>query len=107
MNEEDHATADGQRSLTQRLYKLTEFVPDPGYFVAGAIAGGVSRTATAPLDRLKVYLLVNTKSGADTAATALKQGQPVHALKKATRPFGDAMRDLYRSGGIRSFFAGK
>ncbi|CAG8670286.1 7854_t:CDS:2, partial [Paraglomus occultum] len=29
---------------------------DPRYILAGAIAGTVSRTATAPFDRLKVYL---------------------------------------------------
>ncbi|UKZ95267.1 uncharacterized protein TrAFT101_010115 [Trichoderma asperellum] len=77
-----------------------------GYFLAGAIAGGVSRTATAPLDRLKVYLLVNTNSGAETAIGALKQGRVIDALRNAARPFSDAMKDLYRSGGIRSFFAG-
>ncbi|OPB43241.1 calcium dependent mitochondrial carrier protein [Trichoderma guizhouense] len=77
-----------------------------GYFLAGAIAGGVSRTATAPLDRLKVYLLVNTNSGAETAVTALKQGRLVDALRNAARPFSDAVKDLYRSGGLRSFFAG-
>ena len=95
------------RSLKTKLYALTEFVPDPGYFVAGAIAGGVSRTATAPLDRLKVYLLVNTKSDTDTAVRALTSGRPINAVKNATRPLGDAVRDLYRSGGLRSFFAGK
>lgn len=89
-----------------KKFKLTDFVPDPGYFLAGAIAGGVSRTATAPLDRLKVYLLVNTGSSIDTAGAALKQGRPIEALKNATRPFRDAVRFLYGSGGISSFFAG-
>ena len=36
---------------------LTSFLPKPGYFVAGATSGAVSRTATAPLDRLRVYLI--------------------------------------------------
>ena len=89
-----------------KKFRLTDFVPDPGYFLAGAIAGGVSRTATAPLDRLKVYLLVNTGSSIDTAGAALKQGRPIDALKNATRPFRDAVRFLYQSGGFRSFFAG-
>ena len=31
---------------------------DPKYLLAGAIAGAVSRTATAPFDRLKVYLQI-------------------------------------------------
>ncbi|KAL6860968.1 mitochondrial carrier domain-containing protein [Trichoderma novae-zelandiae] len=91
---------------TSKKFKLTDFAPHPGYFLAGAIAGGVSRTATAPLDRLKVYLLVNTTSGAETAVGALKQGRVIDALRNASRPFSDAVKDLYRSGGLRSFFAG-
>ncbi|CAD0042412.1 unnamed protein product [Aureobasidium pullulans] len=39
---------------------LTDFVPDPGYFLAGGISGVASRTTTAPLDRLKVYLIAQT-----------------------------------------------
>jgi solute carrier family 25 phosphate transporter 23/24/25/41 len=92
---------------TLKKFKLTDFAPHPGYFLAGAIAGGVSRTATAPLDRLKVYLLVNTNSGAETAVGALKKGRVIDALRNASRPFSEAVKDLYRSGGLRSFFAGK
>ncbi|PFH60313.1 hypothetical protein XA68_11159 [Ophiocordyceps unilateralis] len=77
-----------------------------GYFLAGAIAGGLSRTATAPLDRLKVYLLVSTKSDSLTAAAALKDGRPLFALRNAMRPLGDAVKDVYRSGGVSGFFAG-
>lgn len=94
-------------SLQKKKFKLTDFAPDPGYFLAGAIAGGVSRTATAPLDRLKVYLLVSTSSGSETAAGAMKAGKPIQALKNGLRPFGDAIRDLYNKGGLRGFFAGQ
>lgn len=90
-----------------KKFKLTDFAPDPGYFLAGAIAGGVSRTATAPLDRLKVYLLVNTSSSSETAVAAIKQGRPAAAVKNALRPISDAVKDLSRNGGLRSFFAGK
>lgn len=86
---------------------LINYIPDPGYFIAGAVAGGISRTATAPLDRLKVYLLVNTKSGANVALNAAKQGQPILAFKSAGRPLLGAIGELYKSGGIRGFFAGK
>ncbi|KND92672.1 Calcium-binding mitochondrial carrier SAL1 [Tolypocladium ophioglossoides CBS 100239] len=98
--------SNGKAVAAKKKYRLTDFAPDPGYFLAGAIAGGVSRTATAPLDRLKVYLLVNTTSSSETAAAAIKQGRPVDAVKNATRPIRDAVRDLYRSGGLRGFFAG-
>jgi solute carrier family 25 phosphate transporter 23/24/25/41 len=91
---------------THKESRLTNFIPDTGYFLAGAIAGGVSRTATAPLDRLKVYLLVNTKSGTDAAIQAAKSGRPVAALQKAGTPFKDAIKEISRAGGIRGFFAG-
>ncbi|RXG43636.1 hypothetical protein VDGE_01237 [Verticillium dahliae] len=93
-------TAEGDSMVSE------ETLEGLGYFLAGAVAGGVSRTATAPLDRLKVYLLVNTKSSADTALAALKQGRPLVALANAGKPFGDAFRDLWQAGGMRSLFAG-
>ncbi|EJP66536.1 calcium dependent mitochondrial carrier protein [Beauveria bassiana ARSEF 2860] len=101
----DETTA-GNVGLETRSFKLTDFAPHPGYFLAGAIAGGVSRTATAPLDRLKVYLLVNTQNRGETAVAALRRGKLLAALQNAARPFSDAIRDVYRSGGIRGFFAG-
>ncbi|KAI0181831.1 mitochondrial carrier [Hypoxylon sp. FL1284] len=85
---------------------LIKYIPDPGYFIAGAVAGGISRTATAPLDRLKVYLLVNTTSGANVALNAAKKGQPLQAIKHAGTPFFNAVVDIYKSGGVRGFFAG-
>lgn len=103
----EESSSTGAIPTKRKKFRLTDFAPHPGYFLAGAIAGGVSRTATAPLDRLKVYLLVNTTSGAETAIGALKQGRIIDALRNAARPFSDAMKDLYRSGGVRSFFAGK
>ncbi|KHN97784.1 calcium dependent mitochondrial carrier protein [Metarhizium album ARSEF 1941] len=97
----------GVEIRTRQKFKLTDFAPDPGYFLAGAIAGGVSRTATAPLDRLKVYLLVNTSTSPETAVAAITQGRPIAAaVKNALRPISDAVGDLFRNGGIRSFFAG-
>ncbi|OAQ81950.1 calcium dependent mitochondrial carrier protein [Purpureocillium lilacinum] len=96
----------GTKAARKKKFVLTDYAPDPGYFLAGAIAGGVSRTATAPLDRLKVYLLVNTKSSSETAAAALRQGRPIAALQNSLRPIKDAVRDLFQSGGLRSFFAG-
>ncbi|KAH6851034.1 mitochondrial carrier domain-containing protein [Chaetomium sp. MPI-CAGE-AT-0009] len=86
--------------------RLTDLLPEPGYFLAGAISGGVSRTATAPLDRLKVYLLVNTKTQANMAVVAAKQGRPLAALRNASGPIVDAVVSLWKAGGMRTFFAG-
>ncbi|KAJ9133552.1 hypothetical protein NKR23_g10637 [Pleurostoma richardsiae] len=87
-------------------FRLTQYLPEPGYFVAGALAGGISRTATAPFDRLKVYLLVNTKAVTNKSLDAAKHGHPLVALQKASRPISSAVMDLWKTGGFRTFFAG-
>lgn len=85
---------------------LTEILPDPGYFAAGGLAGVISRTATAPLDRLKVYLIANTGTTKESIE-AVKKGDALSAVKHAGRPLVDATRELWRTGGVRSLFAGK
>ena len=85
---------------------LTEFLPDPGYFLAGGLAGVASRTSTAPLDRLKVYLIAQT-GVAQEAVQAAKQGAALTAAKHSFRPLVNASKELWAAGGIRSLFAGK
>ena len=84
---------------------LIDHLPHPGYFAAGAAAGIVSRTVTAPLDRLKVYLIANT-SVARGALEAASSGAVIEVAKKSLHPFVVAVMELWKAGGIRSLFAG-
>lgn len=95
-----------QSTATGVLSRLTDFLPGSGYFVAGGISGIVSRTSTAPLDRLKVYLIAQTDATGKAVAAA-KGGDAVQATKHAARPLINACKELWRAGGIRSLFAGK
>lgn len=85
------------------------------FLVAGGIAGAVSRTATAPFDRLKIYLITTARSpevaeaahaavsgqaGVNQAAAAKAAGQGLSMLR-------EALWNLYRDGGgLRAFWVG-
>lgn len=76
-----------------------------GYYFAGGLAGAVSRTATAPFDRLKVYLIAQTRAAPKDVLRAAVN-QPTVSAAKAVHPFKQAVTELWKAGGIRSFFAG-
>lgn len=99
------AVADGVEAI-KKNFVLTDIFPDPGYFAAGAVAGIVSRTSTAPLDRLKVYLIASV-GNAKGSLDAAKKGDAAAAVRHLGQPLIDASKDIWKNGGIRNLFAGK
>ena len=95
-----------RKDVDDEPLRLIDFVPDVGYFIAGGISGITSRTATAPLDRLKVYLIAQTGNSKE-ALEAAKHGAAVKAASSGFRTLTNAMKELWAAGGMRSLFAGK
>ena len=78
-----------------------------GYFLAGGIAGAVSRTITAPFDRIKVYLIAQTDvPKAAKVFGAAAKAEAVAATRIVAGPIKECIQNLWRAGGLRSFFAG-
>lgn len=83
------------------------------FLLAGGIAGAVSRTATAPFDRLKIYLITTARSTATSEAVSgsLKGKNTVdQTAKLASKGAGilkDALLTLYKEGGgLKAFWLG-
>ncbi|KAJ3021974.1 hypothetical protein HKX48_007352 [Thoreauomyces humboldtii] len=71
------------------------------YFLCGGLSGAVSRTVTAPLDRLKVLLVTQT-----AVPWAGPGAPPVVSTPTSTGAIIGGIRRIYQQGGIRSFYRG-
>lgn len=75
-----------------------------GYFATGALASVVSRTATAPLDRLKIYFICQT---ANPATSSVSSGRRLAGVAHAASSvWMQSTRNIWRVGGIRSLWSG-
>lgn len=114
---------------------INQFLSGFGFFLAGGLSGVVSRTCTAPFDRIKVFLIART----DLSLTVLHSKKEIarqvalgasrHVIEEARRklaaielearksaepphqrtirsPIIQAARTLWKQGGIRAFYLG-
>lgn len=74
-------------------------------FLAGGFAGAISRTATAPFDRLKVHLI--TVHRAPAGPGPARNWTDASGHKRFANPFLDAVSTIYRKGGgVKAFWVG-
>ncbi|CCD25570.1 Ca(2+)-binding ATP:ADP antiporter SAL1 NDAI_0F02520 [Naumovozyma dairenensis CBS 421] len=101
-NEDVELSSEGDMTL------INDFVKGFGYFIAGGLSGVISRTATAPFDRIKVFLIARTDLSStllNSKATVLAKN-PKANLNKLRSPITKAITTLYRQGGVRAFYVG-
>lgn len=94
-----HTNPHGDGYISEQHYEQT------GYFVAGGLASVTSRTLTAPIDRLKIYLISETYSKRPTWQY-LKNGRLLEAALSAGNGLTEASRSIWEAGGVRSLWAG-
>jgi len=76
------------------------------FLLAGGVAGAVSRSVTAPFDRLKIYLITTDTPHVNPNAVG-GLGNPTRVWSKAISNLWGAMGKIYvDGGGVRAFWVG-
>lgn len=88
------------------FFLSSETLNGMGYFLAGGFAGVVSRTCTAPFDRLKVYLIAQSGQPLKKSATPTAAAAAAAAAKPKHGPLVRAFKHIWSQGGVRAFFVG-
>jgi len=89
-------STDESKSGRNKTLALVAQIPKPAYFfAAGAIAGAIGKTVTAPLDRVKVLLQVKGGYSGSLVTQAANNGG-----------FFPAMKAIFKEEGLRSFWKG-
>ncbi|GAA5942769.1 uncharacterized protein JCM15063_002786 [Sporobolomyces koalae] len=78
------------------------------FLLAGGMAGAVSRTATAPFDRLKVYLITSpsTPIPKPSPSTLVDQVKKTKTPRRNAGSLAAAVRAVYGQGGVKAFWTG-
>lgn len=130
IEEELDLSSDGDVTL------INHFLNGFGFFLAGGLAGVVSRTCTAPFDRIKVFLIARTDLSSTIMhsraqiAKEVESGASRHVIEEARKklreleleksarkaeaphqrtirsPIIQAARTLWKQGGFRAFYVG-
>lgn len=128
-----HITHDLDVSADGDVTLIDQFLNGVGYFLAGGLAGVISRTCTAPFDRVKVFLIARTDLESTVLHSKREIAKKVNEMgpasspeearlrkeaietelkrvsdhKKTIRsPIIQAARTLWKQGGFRAFYVG-
>lgn len=76
------------------------------HLAAGGFAGAVSRTCTAPLDRLKVFLQVSLPTRVHLKRNSQPNHYPIFQVQSTKQRISDCLQYMLKEGGVQSLWRG-